>query len=202
MLHNYLKIALRSLRKQKFYTALNIAGLSLGIASALLILLYVADEWRYDRFHEHADRIFRVAVADRTVDPTNEIALTYGPLAGTMLQEFPEVEAATRVLPFWEVVRYERESFVEQDWLYVDSSFFVVFSGFELLQGDAHTVLQAPNTVVLTESTAKKYFGDQPAVGKLLLIGKEQTPYTVTGIAQDPPDNAHFRFYAGGFYHF
>ena len=194
MLHNYLKIALRSLRKQKFYTVLNIAGLSLGIASTLLILLYIADEWRYDRFHEHADRIFRVAVADRTLDPTNEIALTYGPLASTMLQEFPEVAAATRVLPFWEVVRYERESFIEQDWLYADSSFFVVFGGFELLQGDAHTVLRAPNTVVLTETTAKKYFGNQPAVGKLLLIGKEQTPYTVTGIAQDPPDNAHFDF--------
>ena len=193
MLHNYLKIAFRNLRRQLFYASLNVLGLSLGIASVLLILLYVADELSYDRFYPQADRIFRIAALDNTLEEKSAMALTMDALAGAVQREFPEVAAAARLYRSWEAVRYQDEAFVEHDWQYVDSSFFSVF-GYRLLEGDPATALQASHTVVVTESIAKKYFGVESPVGKTLLVGEAQTPYQVTGVMQDPPPQTHLDF--------
>lgn len=193
MLRNYLTIALRNLRKHRFYAGINVLGLSLGIASFLLILLYVVDEWRYDRFYPQAERIFRIGTYDNTLGENNRMALTADAVAGGMQREFPEVEAATRLYRAWETVRYQDKTFVEYGWQYVDSSFFSVF-GYELLEGDPHTALRSPNTVVLTKSAAKKYFGAEPAMGQALLLGKAQTPFQVTGVMDDPPARTHLDF--------
>ena len=193
MLRNYLKIALRNLRRQPFYASLNVLGLSLGIASVLLILLYVADELSYDRFYPQADRIFRIATLDSTLAEKSEMALTADAVAGAVEREFPDVKAATRLRRAWEAVRYQDKAFVEHDWQYTDSSFFSVF-GYDLLEGNPATALQAPHTVVLTESTAAKYFGDESALGKALLVGEAQTPFQVTGVIRDPPPQSHLDF--------
>lgn len=193
MLRNYLIIALRNLRKHRFYGGINVLGLSLGIASFLLILLYVVDEWRYDRFYPQAERIFRIGTYDNTLGDNNRMALTADAVAGGMQREFPEVEAATRLYRAWETVRYQDRTFVEYGWQYVDSSFFSVF-GYELLEGDPRTALRSPNTVVLTKSAAKKYFGEEPAMGKALLLGKAQTPFQVTGVMEDHPVRTHLDF--------
>lgn len=193
MLRNYLKIALRNLRRQLFYASLNVLGLSLGIASVLLILLYVADELSYDRFYPQADRIFRIASWDATLNGGSELALTPDAVAGAAMREVAEVVAATRVYRAWEAIRYQDQAFVEHDWQYVDSSFFSVF-GYELLEGDPATALQAPHTLVLTETMAQKYFGDEPAMGKTLLVGREQTAYQVTGVLKDHPAQTHLEF--------
>ncbi len=193
MLRNYLIIALRNLRKQRFYAGINVLGLSLGIASFLLILLYVVDELRYDRFYPQAEHIFRVGSFDNTLGESNRMALTSNAVAGGMQREFPEVEAATRAYRAWETVHFQDKTFVEYDWQYADSSFFSVF-GYELLEGNPSTALRAPHTVVVTKSTARKYFGDDAAMGKTLLVGKAQTPYQVTGVMDDPPVHTHLDF--------
>ena len=193
MLRNYLTVALRNLRKQRFYAGINVLGLSLGIASFLLILLYVVDELRYDRFYPQADHIFRVGSFDNTLGENNRMALTSNAVAGGIQREFPEVEATTRLYRSWETVRYQDKAFVEYGWQYVDSSFFSVL-GYELLEGNSATALRAPHTVVVTKSTAQKYFGGDSALGKTLLIGKAQTPFQVTGVMDDPPAHTHLDF--------
>ncbi len=193
MLRNYLIIALRNLRKQRFYAGINVLGLSLGIASFLLILLYVVDELRYDRFYPQAEHIFRVGSFDNTLGENNRMALTANAVAGGIQREIPEVEAATRVYRAWETVHFQDKTFVEYDWQYVDSSFFSVF-GYKLLEGSASTALRAPHTVVVTKSTAQKYFGSDSALGKTLLIGKAQIPFQVTGVMDDPPVHTHLDF--------
>ncbi|MGB3780033.1 MAG: ABC transporter permease [Tunicatimonas sp.] len=193
MLRNYLIIALRNLRKQRFYAGINVLGLSLGIASFLLILLYVVDELRYDRFYPQADHIFRVGSFDNTLGESNRMALTSNAVASGIRREIPEAEAATRLYRAWETVHYQDKTFVEYDWQYVDSSFFSVF-GYELLEGSPSTALRTPHTVVVTKSTAQKYFGNKSALGKTLLVGKAQTPFQVTGVMDDPPVHTHLDF--------
>lgn len=195
MIRNYLKITFRNLANQKFYTALNIIGLSIGIASCLLILLYVYNELSYDTFHTKAERIYRVGlngkIADQEIFTTN----TCPPLAFTTVREFPEVENAVRIYPYWEqqVIRYEEAVIAEEKVYFADSTFFDVFT-FKLLEGDPATALTEPNTLVIPEDVARKYFGDESALGKTLLMGNEKTPHQVTGILEKLPPNAHFHF--------
>ncbi len=196
MLKNYLKIALRNLQKERIYAFINILGLTVGIAASLLIVVYIADELSYDRFHAKADNIFRVTTRAKISDQATHLATSCLPFAQTAVTEFPEVEEATRLdfrddLP----VAVDDRSFIENHALIADSNFFSVFS-FELLQGDKHTALKDPNKVVLTESLAKKYFdykvGDETPVGKSLKVG--DTNFEVSGLVADPPKNAHFDF--------
>ena len=197
MFKNYLKIAFRNLQKQKFYAFINILGLTIGIASTLLIVVYIADELSFDRFHKKADQIYRVTVKAVIAGQASEIATSCGPLAPTALEEFPEVNEAVRLTPQSNVVvSLGEKSFTEKNLLLADSNFFKVFS-FELLQGDPETVLNAPDKVVLTESMATKYFaytgrGDSSPIGKSLQIG--DSPCEVSGIATNPPGNSHLDF--------
>ena len=195
MIRNYLKITLRNLVHQKLYTFLNILGLSIGIASCLLILLYVYHELSYDTMHEKASRIYRVGlngkIADQEVFTTN----TTPPLAFTAVEEFPEVENATRIYTHWgsQVIRYGETVISEEKVYLADSTFFNVFD-FPLLSGDPTTALIEPNSIVIPEDVARKYFGDEDPLGKTLLLGKEKAPHTVTAVLEKLPDNSHFHF--------
>ncbi len=194
MLSNYLKIALRNIRKQKGYTFINIFGFTLGLTATLLILMYVVHEWSYDRFHVKSDRIYRITFHGKIGQHEFESAASSAPAAQGFLQEFPQVEAATRIDKMGEqVVRYGDHIFNEHNLLQADANFFEIFS-FPLYQGEPDQALAEPNTIVLTERLALKYFGHCSPVGEILTIGNNQTAYKVTGIVQNPPQNSHFDF--------
>src|SRR5580700_8690598 len=161
MLSNYLKIALRSLRKHRVVSFINIFGLAVGLACGLLIFLFVRDEWSYDRFNANADRTYRI-VKDFVNDDGSRLpdATTPPALAPAMLHEIPEVEQATRVFSGWGgkyLIRYGEKSFTEDLVFRVDSNFFDVFT-FPFVEGDARTAFRQLNSIVITQTIATKYF--------------------------------------------
>ncbi|MDN5213299.1 ABC transporter permease [Fulvivirgaceae bacterium BMA12] len=195
MIKDYLKITFRTLANQKFYTGLNIVGLSIGIASCLLILLYVHHELSYDTFHEKAERVYRVGLNGKIAEQEIFTTSSCPPLAFTAVEEFPEVENATRIFPYWaqQIIRYGETAIFEEKVYFADSSFFDVF-GFKLLEGNPATALVEPNTVVIPEDVAQKYFGEESAFGKTILIGAEKVPHKVTGVLDKLPPNTHLHF--------
>lgn len=192
MLQSYLKVALRSLRKNKGYAFINVVGLAMGMTCGVLILLYVQDELKYDRFHENADQIHRVRVERFSSGGEAEYRATASaPMAPAIVNDFPEVLAATRLGQNNYLVEHEDRRFYENGFFWADSSIFDVFS-FELIQGNPTTALVAPYSVVLTASTARKYFGTDMAVGNLLRVdGRDMN---VTGVAADVPSQSHIQF--------
>ncbi len=194
MLNKIFKTALRNIRKQKGYTFINIFGFTLGLTCALLILMYVVQEWSYDRFHDKADRIYRITFHGKLGQHEFESAASSSPAAAEFMQEFPQVETATRIDRMGEqVVRFGEYIFNERNLLRADPNFFDVFT-FPLIAGEPKRVLTEPNTIVLSQRLAQKYFGDQSPVGEVLVIGKEQTAFRVTGVVKNPPQNSHFEF--------
>lgn len=198
MLTNYLKVAVRNLRKHKGYAAINVMGLAVGLACCLLLMLFVQDELRYDRFHEKADRIYRVKLDAKLGDQELMGPLSPAPMAATFLQEYPEVEQVTRlhtslfgIMPEQARVEYDAHSFMEGGFYFADSTFFDVFS-FPLTQGDPATALRDPNTVVISASMAQKYFGSDNPVGKVLIV--EGADYEITGVMEDIPVHSHVHF--------
>ncbi|MEQ9443658.1 MAG: ABC transporter permease [Cyclobacteriaceae bacterium] len=190
MIKNYLITALRTLLKYKGYSALNIVGLAIGIASFLLISLYVYHELSYDRYHENADNIYRIVENLRTENEILFQSTSSPPMGPTFAREFPEVKGFVRFNEFWQtLVQKDDTKFYEEKCFLADSSVFNIFS-FPMLEGDPQTALTEPHTVVLTETTAQKYFDDQDPMGKSLLIRGEN--YTVTGVMKDVPENSHF----------
>ncbi|MDB5242172.1 MAG: hypothetical protein JWP57_2797 [Spirosoma sp.] len=193
MLTSYLKITFRNLWKAKGYTAINIIGLAIGMACCLVIFLFVWDELHYDRFHTKADRIYRI-VNQLSLDGRQlKMARTppaYGP---ALKRTFPAVEQSVRIFEFGskELVRYADKKFTEPDILLADSSFFDIFS-FPLVQGDPIRALQGPNSLVLTQTTAHKYFGSQNPMGKLLTVS-ENLKFRVTGVMKDIPTQSHLK---------
>ncbi|HEY9047759.1 MAG TPA: ABC transporter permease [Ohtaekwangia sp.] len=194
MIKNYLKTALRIMLRQKAYSAINISGLSIGIAASLLIILYVADELSFDRFHKDADRIYRVVFFGRLQGNDFTMATSPAPVAEAMVQEIPAVESSVR-FGIWRTMpmSYGDKNFTEEYMAVADSNFFDFFT-FPLVSGDAATALKGTNKIVLTQSTAKRYFGDENPIGKIILRGSEKTATEVTGVVQDAPSNSHIRF--------
>ena len=191
MFRNYFKIAIRYLQKNKLYALVNIAGLAIGIASCLLIGIYIFDEWSFDKFHKNADRIARVTMDFSSGDAQNKAAVT-GTKVGPQLQRtFPQVAAYVRTLKYSRVVAYQQQMFEEKNFFYADSAFFQVFS-FPLISGDPKTALDAPDKVVLTKTSAAKYFGADNPLGKTLKVGTKEM--LVTGIAADAPHNSQIQF--------
>ncbi len=188
MFRNYLKIAIRTLLKQKGYTFINISGLAIGVACAMLALLYLQDELTFDAFHKKANRIYRI-IEDQG---DQQIASTAGALAQTLMANIPEVANTVRLLPDRFTVANGQKRFVEQDQLLVDASFLEVFD-FELIVGDRNKALKMPNSVVLTEASAKKYFEAENPIGKSLTTDKFGEVH-VTGILRDLPRNSHLDF--------
>jgi putative ABC transport system permease protein len=193
MFKNYLKVALRNILKHKFFAAINITGLVIGMTCCLLIFVYIKDETSYDNFHSNADQLYRVALHGRIGGQEIYTISSNPKLADAMQTEIPGIEHATRIDERGEVVmKFEEKVFIEEDVLAVDSNFFQTFS-FELLQGDALTALKEPNSIVMTPAMAKKYFGDaSTAVGKTLTVVDKT--FKVTGICAEPPSNSHIIF--------
>ncbi len=194
MLENYLKIAWRNLNRQKIYSLLNISGLAIGMAGFILIMLYVSDELSYDNFHEHADDTYRIAFGARLMNDYLDVAVSAGPLAPALEASFPEVEDATRIEAENEsvLIAFGDKKFYEDKLIFADTGFFNIFS-FRMLQGNPHTALNRKYTMVLTQSTAHKYFGDQNPVGKVIRYN-EHYNFMVTGVVEDPPPNSHMHF--------
>lgn len=193
MLTNYLKISFRNLWKAKGYTAINTIGLAIGMACCLVIFLFVRDELQYDRFHAKADRIYRI-VNQLSMDGRQLQMARTPPAYGPALQRtFPAVEQSVRLFDFGskELVRYADKKFTEADILLADSTFFDVFS-FPLAQGDPAQALREPNSLVLTETTARKYFGSQNPMGKRMTVS-ENLQFTVTGVMEDIPARSHLK---------
>lgn len=197
MLKKNLTVAFRNLLKYKGYSSINIIGLAVGMACCLLILLYVQDELSYDRFYRNADQIYRVTLRARIAGNEVRVTNTSAPMASAMMAEFPEVPAATRIDKANQrmIVRFADRRFIESKLLYADSMFFEVFQQ-PLLRGDPKTVLNAPNTIVLTDEMAKKYFDDADPIGQVLTIqtGGASTPFSVTGVVKKLPSQSHFHF--------
>lgn len=195
MLRNYIKSAYRSLLKNKAYGAINISGLAVGIACCMLISFYVYDELSYDKFFNDSDRIYRVALERQY--PTNTRFFGSSPvnLAPILKDNYPEVEEAGRLhrLFFQNqiVVELGDRTFTEENYLFAGENFFKVFS-FEFVEGDPNTALDAPDKVVLTQSTATKYFGEESALNKTYNI--DTSRYVISGIIKDVPSNSHMDF--------
>lgn len=193
MIRNYLKIARRNLNRQKVSTGINVVGLAIGLATCILITLYVQNELSYDRYNEKADRIFRVGLKFRLNGKEIGGRSLGQNAARDLRQEFPEVVKATRIREWSEFVSYQTTSFRQDNLLLADSTFFDVFT-IPFLKGNPNQALKEPNTVVLTEQTARKYFGNQDPIGKVLSFGSDKRPYRITGVVRNVPANSHFHF--------
>jgi len=191
MLKNYILTAIRSLLRNKGFSIINILGLSIGLASFILIALYVYHELSFDRYHAKAGRIFRIVENLRTENEILFQSTSSPPMGPALLKDFPEIESYVRFQQWNLLVTKDDKAFYEPDSFIADSTVFDVFS-FPLVKGNPKTALAEPHSVVLTESMAKKYFGDVDPVGKLLKMDDDQ--YKVTGIAKDVPENSHFQF--------
>ncbi len=194
MLKNYLKIALRNLLRHKGYSFINIAGLAVGITCCLLILLFVQDELSYDRYHEKADRIYRLVVENEAEGRVFQNALSSAPMVPALLRDYPEIESAARFYPVDAsvLVSHGDKRFYEARFFYADAAAFEVFT-FPFIKGDPQTALSAPNTVVLTEEMAHKFFGQEDPLGKIIKVDL-QRDYLVTGVIKNIPNNSHLQF--------
>ena len=192
MFKNYLKIAFRSLKKHKGYSFINISGLALGMAVCMLIFMWILNELSFDRFHEKADRICRLTL-DIEVGTMLHTPVSLTAAGPALVEDFPEVIAAARVdRPNRVSVKYDDRIFQEADIGFAENAIFDIFT-FPFVSGDPRTALEAPYSVVITESMAKKYFGDNDPLGQLLRFNDEKD-YNVTGVVKDVPPNSHFRF--------
>jgi putative ABC transport system permease protein len=192
MLNNIIKHSLRSFKRQRAYIIINIIGLSIGIACSLLIALFVINESGYDRFNIKKDRIFRAILNGKIGG--QEVTTSSSPaiMGSTLLKEFPEVEDYLRMNGNGPtVIEYNSQTFTEEHLVEVDSSFFNFFS-ISVLKGDPKTLLNAPHKAVLSESTAKKIFGNENPIDKLIRVGSDSSRYVITGVMADVPQNSHF----------
>lgn len=194
MLKNFYLTAIRNLIKHKSYFLINISGLAIGIASFIFISLYIINELSYDQFHSNSEDIYRVHVRGQMMGQSMDMAVTASPMADALLSEYPEVVKITRIKESgaWFIGRGNKK-FNEDGVLFADSSFFDVFD-FTLLAGDQRTALVNPRSIVLTESYAKKYFGDEDPLGQKLSVEQDTIFYTVTGVMEDVPDHSHIQF--------
>ncbi len=191
MFRNYLKVALRNLWKQKTFSAINILGLAIGLATCLIILIYVLDELSYDRYNIKSDRIYRINTDISVGGGELHLTVASDPMGAVLKKNYPQVEEYTRIYASQgsKLIKKSTDYINEERVAHVDSTFFNVFT-LPAIEGDTRTALNEPNTVVVTESAARKYFGTTRAVGKILEADK--TSYKVTAVINDIPHNSHF----------
>jgi len=194
MLGNYLKIASRNLLKHRGYSFINIAGLAIGMACCILILLWVQDELSYDRFHENLNELCRVVQEQHYTDGTIfPVAVTPEPLGPALKKDYPEITDYTRFrIIDRALISYKGNSFYEEGFGFADPSFFEMFT-LPFVGGDPEKALSALNSVVITEQMAEKYFGDEEPVGKVLTLNSERD-FMVSGVIKNVPNNSHFHF--------
>lgn len=193
MLKNYIQIALRNLRNNRVYSVINVVGLAVGLACSIMIMLYVQNQLGYDRFNKHAKEIYRPVAHIVANGHSLNLAMCAAPLGPAMMQDFPQIVAYTRMRNFGApVLRYGDKVFSEPLFLDVDSTFFDVFT-VHFLEGNPHTALTQPNSVVLTEKMARKYFGKSDPMGKILNADHKRN-WIVTGVIENWPKDSHFKF--------
>jgi putative ABC transport system permease protein len=193
MLKNYLRVALRNLTRDKAFSFINISGFAVGVACCIAIMLFMQDELSYDRFNEFASQTYRPTMKGTMNGHEINGALSPAGMGPALFTDLPEVTSYTRLRNFGStVLRYSDKVFNEGQFLGVDSSFFEVFT-VHFLEGKSTTALAQPNSVVLTESMAKKYFGNADPVGKVLNADMKLN-WTVTGVIENWPRNSHFKF--------
>jgi ABC-type antimicrobial peptide transport system permease subunit len=198
MIHNYLKIALRNIKRHKGYTFINIFGLAIGIASCILILLWVSDELSFDRFHVNIHHLFRVTRSESTPDGSlNHFASTPSPLAPSLKESYPEIIESTRFYNISQLkgrilLEANHQKYYESDYCFADPSFFSMFT-FYFVQGDPQSALRLPNSVVLTQEMAIKYFGADNPIGKTVSMNNGDA-YTISGVIKNVPGNSHLKF--------
>lgn len=200
MFKNYLRIALRTIVKKKFFSLLNIAGLALGITAAVFIWQYVQFERSYDSFHEESDQIYRVY--SRFITPANQDdadAMNAAPVGPALKSEYPEVEEYVRITPEYGrmILEFQDKQFEERKLYYTDSNFFDLFN-YRLIYGDPKSALRDPFSIILTRSTAEHYFGpedhwNESPVGRTIRANN-LVDLRISGIVEDAPENTHFKF--------
>lgn len=193
MIKNLFLIAIRNFKKDKWYSLLNILGLTIGITFSLFLIFYINDELNYDRYHEKADRIFRIVSYIQEPDKKTNWTLTQLPLAATLKKDYPEVEESVRFVSRERTLfKNGDNNFFETKIYYADSNVFNLFS-YKFVEGNATSALQEPNSIVISKTLANKYFGKNAlAVGKTLKTVYDV--YKVTGVIEDVPKNSHLLF--------
>ena len=195
MFKNYFKIAVRNLKRDKVYSFINIFGLAIGITCCLLIMLYIHDELSYDNFHEKADRIYRVNTDLKFGANELKIPLCSDMLGPIMKKDYPQIKEFVRIHGRSRVmVKKDNRFFEEDEVIFADSTFFKVFT-YSVLYGNTEHILNEPNTVVITENIAKKYFGSANAVNKFLAADVNgNNNFRVAAVLKDVPENTHLKF--------
>jgi len=195
MLKNYLISAFRNISKNKFYSSLNILGLAIGLAAFIFIFLYIQDEISYDKYHENRDRIYRIESNFNISGKHETFAIVPTPMGPALKLEYPEVEEMCRFMDIGNVlIKYGDKEFYEDRFYFTDSTVFQIFSH-KLLMGNPNTCLIEPNSIVIDESTAHRYFDDENPMGKILETGSG-SKYKVTGVMEDMPRSSHLRYEA------
>jgi putative ABC transport system permease protein len=194
MFRNYLKIAFRSLRKSKGFTALNVIGLAAGLGVCLLIVLYVTDELSYDRYNVNADRIYRID-EDLYFNNTKYDAVTTSKFFGpTLVASYPKIEQMVRFRnPGNQLVRKGNDHVLDHRFTFADSTIFKVFT-LPMIAGDPNTALNNPHSIVIDESAARRYFNSTDVIGRTLEVGNDNTPLKITGVIRDMPEQSQFHF--------
>lgn len=192
MYKNLIKTTVRYIRKHAGYSLLNVLGLTLGISSALFLIIYVSNELSYDRYHEKAERIYRVSSKITETDDQFTWIVAQIPFGPQAAQDYPEIESFTRFINMPRALyRYEDKEYNEENFYYADSTVFDIFS-FKVLKGDVKSAVKDPKKIVLTKTAASRYFGKSDPIGKTLTEGTNT--FEVTGVIEDVPFNSHFRF--------
>ena len=201
MIRNFLNVFFRNVLRHKAYSFINLAGLAIGLACSIMITVFVLHEFSFDRFHSNADHIQRLCVKMKIGEQASTQAWTAVPSGAALRDEIPEILEFCRI-KMWDdiMLEYEDKKFIESDFMWADSSFFRIFD-FKLLHGDPKTVLTEPNSIVLTEDMARKYFGDEDPIEKTIKIFSSGDPYTVTGVVENEPANTHLPFNCISSYH-
>ncbi|HEX8461294.1 MAG TPA: ABC transporter permease, partial [Segetibacter sp.] len=193
MIKNYFKIAWRNMMKNKIFSFINILGLTIGITVCMMIFLFIMNEFSFDKFHKEEKNIYRVMRGFDNNGSKLLVPYLSGPYATALLNDYPvEIKKAVRVLPTNSLVSFGTTSFNEKKVYATDPDFFTFFS-FPLLKGDRSTALKDPASVVISEATAKKYFGNEDPMGKVIELDKKRQ-LKVTGVAKDVPSNSHLDF--------
>ncbi|MEP6513852.1 MAG: ABC transporter permease, partial [Parafilimonas sp.] len=195
MFKNYFKTAWRNLLRNKMFSLINVLGLTVGLASVIFILIWIQNELSYDKYNLNADRTYRVDREFLNPDGSTNIHLASValPFAPLLEKNFPEIEKLTRFMQDNDVMRYGEKKFTEDKIIWGEDNFFEIFN-YKFLKGDVHTALKNPNTVVITEDVAKKYFDNKDALNQTIYYGNSQVPLKVTGVIANVPGNSHYHF--------
>lgn len=194
MFKNYITIALRNIKKNRVYSFINIAGLAIGMAAFILIVLWIQDELSYDRYHKNSENIYRLVSKANVAGKTTSVATASGPMGPKIVEEYPEVLNCVRIVRNRSkaLISTGEKKFYESHVFFVDKSIFDVFT-FQLLKGDYKSALLNPNSIVITEEMAKKYYGNDNPLGKILNFENEED-LIITGVLKNLPQNSHFKF--------